>query len=296
VSGAGGGITLIDDVSTAGNATLIANGGVNGGGGGSIQFLSNSKGGTARIELFGNGSLDISQHNGMLALGSLEGDGQVLLGANKNLMIGGNNLSTTFSGVIQNSGSLTKIGTGTLILSGANAYTGVSAVNAGTLLVSNTTGLATGTGAVKVNTGDLSGGGIIAGAVTIGTGSGAGAFLAPAAGGSKQATLTLQSSLIFQSDATYTYTFKAKKNKAKTDRVVANGVTINGGSFAFQGTAQGRLKQGLTFTAISNTAATPITGTFANLPDGVILTVNGNNFQASYEGGDGNDLTLTVVP
>jgi fluoride exporter len=43
-------------------------------------------------------------------------------------------------------------------------------------------------------------------------------------------------------------------------------------------------------------AATPITGTFANLPDGAILTANGNNFQASYEGGDGNDLTLTVAP
>ena len=27
-----------------------------------------------------------------------------------------------------------------------------------------------------------------------------------------------------------------------------------------------------------------------------ILTVNGNNLKASYEGGDGNDLTLTVVP
>jgi hypothetical protein len=24
--------------------------------------------------------------------------------------------------------------------------------------------------------------------------------------------------------------------------------------------------------------------------------VNGNNLQASYSGGDGNDLTLTVVP
>ena len=25
------------------------------------------------------------------------------------------------------------------------------------------------------------------------------------------------------------------------------------------------------------------------------MTINGNNFQANYEGGDGNDLTLTVV-
>ena len=49
-------------------------------------------------------------------------------------------------------------------------------------------------------------------------------------------------------------------------------------------------------TLISNTSATPISGTFSNLPDGSIVTINGNNFQASYSGGDGNDLTLTVVP
>ena len=32
------------------------------------------------------------------------------------------------------------------------------------------------------------------------------------------------------------------------------------------------------------------------LADGAIVNVNGNNLQASYEGGDDNGLTLTVVP
>ena len=50
------------------------------------------------------------------------------------------------------------------------------------------------------------------------------------------------------------------------------------------------------FTGISNTAATPIAGTFVNLPDGSTLTVGRNSYQVSYSGGDGNDLTLTVVP
>lgn len=62
------------------------------------------------------------------------------------------------------------------------------------------------------------------------------------------------------------------------------------------GQTQGSLKRGLRLTLISNSSATPISGTFNNLPDGGIVTINGNNFQASYEGGDGNDLTLTVVP
>ena len=34
-------------------------------------------------------------------------------------------------------------------------------------------------------------------------------------------------------------------------------------------------------------------GEYARI-DGAILAVSGDNFQASYEGGDGNDLTLTV--
>jgi hypothetical protein len=58
----------------------------------------------------------------------------------------------------------------------------------------------------------------------------------------------------------------------------------------------GAVTLGTTFVVIDNTASTTIAGTFSNLPDGAIVNVNGNNFQASYTGGDGNDLTLTVVP
>jgi hypothetical protein len=149
---------------------------------------------------------------------------------------------------------------------------------------------------VKVNSGTLGGKGIIAGTVTVGTGSGTGAFLAPATGTSIQSTLTIQGALSFDADATYTYTFKAKKNRARTDLVIANGVAINGAALNLSGQIQGSLRPGLTLTVISNTSANPIDGTFSNLPDGGIINVNGNNFEASYAGGDGNDLTLTVVP
>jgi hypothetical protein len=56
------------------------------------------------------------------------------------------------------------------------------------------------------------------------------------------------------------------------------------------------LPVGTVFTAISNTSATPINGIFANLPEGSIVFAGGKSCQVSYEGGDGNDLTLTVVP
>jgi autotransporter-associated beta strand protein len=329
VGGTGGGFTIFDAGSTAGNATvitngatvsdafkgenlfegdagnatLVANGGSNGGEGGFIQYRLGATGGTARVEVFGNGTLDISQHDAPgVTTGSIEGSGLVFLGA-RILTVGANNLSTTFSGVIQNGGvsggmdgSLTKTGTGTLTLSGANTYTGGTTVNAGTLLVSNATGSGTGAGVVNVNAGTLGGSGVMTGAVTIGAANGAGAFLAPAGGTKRQATLTSRNSLTLNANSTYIYTFRAKGNRTRADEMVAMGVTIDSAAtFVSQGTVQGALPVGTVLTAINNTSATPINGTFGNLSDGAILTFNGNSFQARYEGGDGNDLTLTVV-
>ncbi len=59
--------------------------------------------------------------------------------------------------------SLTKTGRGKLKLSKANTYTGGTTVSKGTLLVTNRTGSATGTGAVQVNAGTLGGTGKISG-------------------------------------------------------------------------------------------------------------------------------------
>lgn len=63
---------------------------------------------------------------------------------------------------------LAKQGDGTLILAAANTYDGVTAINAGTLLVNNPTGSGTGSGDVTVNSGGTIGGtGIIGGNVTV---------------------------------------------------------------------------------------------------------------------------------
>jgi autotransporter-associated beta strand protein len=297
VSGAIGGATEIARTSTAGSATLIANGGTGGGDGGTINFYEDSTGGTARVEVFDNGNLDISRHNaGSVTIGSIEGTGNVFLGAN-DLTVGSNNLSTTFSGVIQDDGagggtggSLTKIGSGTLDLTGANTYTGGTTVSSGTLLVNNSIGSGTGSGAVQVNAGTLGGTGTIAGAVTVGTGSGAGAFLSP---GTSPGTLTIQSSLTLNSDATYQ--FELDSSTAAADKIVANGVTINGANFSFSDLGHGKFSIGATLIIIDNTSTSPISGVFNNLSDGSTFSSNGSTFLVSYEGGTGNDLSLTSV-
>jgi hypothetical protein len=109
------GRTIFNDSSTAESAILVANGGTGSNPGGGIHFIDASMGGTARVEVFDNGYLDISSHQSGLSIGSIEGSGNVLLGANR-LTVGTNNISTSFSGVISGTGSLAKIGSGILTL------------------------------------------------------------------------------------------------------------------------------------------------------------------------------------
>ena len=321
VADSGGGLTHFDNDATTADATVINNGGsVEGAQGGSSDFLgaspsngtfiangtfsglgagriffTDSAGGTPRIELFGTGALELgSRIQSNLTIGSIEGDGFVFLGP-KALIVGSNNLNTLFSGVIGgNRGSLTKIGTSTLELTGANTYTGGTTIEAGSLVINNTTGSGTGSGVVQVNAGRLGGRGTITGPVTVGTGSGPGALFAPGRRGGKPDTLIIQNALTFNSDATYYCGLNSRSVRA--DEVVADGVTIKGAQFSLVGRGGLPLPEGTVLTVINNTSATPISGTFANLPDASTFTIHGNTFQISYEGGDGNDLTLTVVP
>jgi autotransporter-associated beta strand protein len=153
VSGAAAGFVKFEETSTADGATLIAKGGP--GDGGQILFLDSSEGGTARVEVFGNGLLDIASHSaGGVTIGSLEGDGLVSLGAN-HLTIGSNESDSLFGGIIRNSGSISKIGGGALVLSSGNTYSGGTIVSDGELFVANTSGSATGSGPVTAEAGTL---------------------------------------------------------------------------------------------------------------------------------------------
>ena len=124
---------------------------------------TNSTGGNARFITNAGGTVDFSgtfgpSNNNQITAGSIEGAGTYFLGSNQ-LTVGGNNLSTTVSGDIQDGGtfggsgaSLVKTGTGTLTLSGNNSYTGATTISAGTLVAASDTALP-GQTALAVNLG-----------------------------------------------------------------------------------------------------------------------------------------------
>jgi autotransporter-associated beta strand protein len=300
-----GGEFSFDDSSSAGSARISIYGNDNYA---DVRFMGSSTGDTAQIELFsgegyGQCSLFIDGHNPPgVRIGSLAGDEPsfVYLGSN-NLTIGSNSLNTTFAGaIVGDGGSLTKTGSGKLTLTNANpysgsTYTGGTTIRKGVLIVNNTTGSATGTGPVQVISGTLSGTGIIDGPVTVGNGTTTGAIVRGGSGPTA-GTLTINSSLTFNSQSTYKcYLNRTTPPRAGT--VKALGVTINANvPFTWVETGRAALARGTRFTVIDNTSANPIFGRFSNLPDNSTFTdTHGTTFKVRYAGGTGNDLVLTVI-
>jgi fibronectin-binding autotransporter adhesin len=113
-------------------------------------------------------------------------------GADIRLDTAGNNVNLAGTIDSSNTNGLTKIGTGTLTLGGANAYGGATTVSAGSLIVNGNQSGATGVLAVAANA-TLGGSGTIGGATTIN------GILAP---GNSAGLLTFNSSVTLSNSAT----------------------------------------------------------------------------------------------
>jgi autotransporter-associated beta strand protein len=86
---------------------------------------------TGRMQLNSPGSLGFGGFN--LAVGSMSGQAPINSGGGS-LSVGGDNTSSTYSGTISGSGSLTKTGSGTLTLTASDAYSGPTTINQGKLV------------------------------------------------------------------------------------------------------------------------------------------------------------------
>ena len=128
-------------------------------------LISSSVSGTGSLEKAGSGTMVLANENTctgttLISAGALQignGGGTGSLGTN-NIT---NNSSLIFNRTgaysvaspISGSGSLTQRGTGTLILSGNNSYSGTTTVNGGALVAGSSTALGSGAGALTVNNG-----------------------------------------------------------------------------------------------------------------------------------------------
>jgi autotransporter-associated beta strand protein len=304
--GTGGGLIQFNRNSTAGSSTLIANSGSNGGSGGLIEFLGSSDGANSFVRAFGNGALDIGAYDGAagtpVKVGSVAGDGNIFLGA-RELQVGNTNTYAVFTGTIQEGGvaaryfkpsgpgSLRKVGSNRLTLTRSNTYAGGTVIQSGILEVNNSPydGSATGVGPIGVLPGaTLEGSGRIFSRTDAWANSTVSAGPANSVG-----VLTILNSLNLHPNSIYRCDINSQAQTA--DTIVADGVTIDSAVFSLNELGRGVWPMGAVIMPIENISGSRISGQFTNLQDGSLLISNGTVFRVSYRGGDGNDLTLTVV-
>ena len=200
-----------------------------------VRFSPSTGSSNAVFDLGSNAVLLNTRNGGLtIQLGALIGGSSATMqGASSansltTYVIGGRNLNTTFAGKISEviparTAAITKVGTGTFTLTGANTHTGPTAINGGTLFCNNTTGSATGTNTVTVNSGGtLGGNGFIFGPVIVNSGG------AIAPGTNTAGTLTLRSNLTLNAGAVLN--FELSSGVVASDKLVVSNNLVLGGT------------------------------------------------------------------
>lgn len=205
----------------------------------------------------------------------------------------GDATSTTFDGVISSAGTLTKVGSGKLTLTGASTFTGATIVNGGTLEVDGNIAGST----IAVNSGGTLGGDGTVGNVNVNTGG----TLAP---GSSPGILTSTGNLSLSIGATFGLELAGTTAGTGYDQMIIGGDLSLGGSTLFVSLSFSPTDGDL-FTVLLNNGGNPVTGTFSGLANGDIFTVGPQSFQISYfddastgafETSGGNDVSFKAVP
>jgi autotransporter-associated beta strand protein len=216
----------------------------------------------SRAALVLNGSINLDTHT--LTFGSL-GDFQV-------------------NGALTNSGNLVKLGNGGFSLNGSNTFNGALTMESGPLRVDG----AIASASLTLNGGSLAGSGSVHDFTAhSGTTVLPGDEFVPG-------RLTCLTDAKFETGASFEVDLNGTVVGTDYDQLVVNGNVDLGGAalvrvIGFVPVAGDR------FVILQNNGPLPIANTFANLPEGALLTNGATVLQITYAGGDGNDVELIVL-
>ena len=221
---------------------------------------------------------------------TLHGLGGVTFGVNGYIEVGGNNGSSTYSGVMSGTGytfggyTVGKFGLGTFTMNGNNTFTaGAAQALAGKLVINGSQPQAP----AIADAGATLGGSGTVGVLT------ANGIIIP--GGSV--------GILTSSNVTFAATGKLivaltgpNPGLGGYDQLNVRGTTsLANATLTVIPAFTTPVAAGQQFVIVNNDAADAIIGTFSGLPEGAGITISGFSFRLSYVGNTGNDVVLTLT-
>ncbi len=240
-----------------------------------LSRVTIAKSGMFDLSGFGGGLLPSGVHE---SIGSLSGGGHVQLG-DKRLGTGDNDDTTTYSGFITGvGGGLAKFGRGTMTLTSANAYSGLTAIAEGALIVE---------GIQPTSDVQMAAGGVLGGTGSVGAILSVGGVVSP---GTSPGTLSSWDVNLDSASA-----LRVELTPVGSDQLNAGG-TVTLGNPALALSATGLLPfEGQQFVIVNNDGADAVAGMFAGLPEGAVVSAGPRRFRITYAGGTGNDVVLVAT-
>ncbi len=228
-----------------------------------------------RVTLGSSGRFDLNGYYDRID--TVTGDGPITLGSG-HLIAGHSGSSFSFDGVVSGTGYLWKVGAGTWTLAADNTYSGTTQIEAGTLRIN---------GSQIASDVTIHGLGVLGGTGVTGHLTSMGGALSP---GNSPGMLTSSNVLLDAASE-----FVVELTNTGVDQLNARGQVVLGDAGLVLSAAGLLPAEGQEFVIIRNDGTDAIIGTFADMPEGTLISAGANQFRISYGGGTGNDVVLVAT-